>query len=416
MGRPRGLSDVSDESDPSDESDSPELFEPTYPLSNLPSLIPQRVHCPTMSSSLGVLFRITTWGESHGGGVGVVVDGCPPRIPISEKEIQFDLDRRRPGQSGIVSQRKESDTVRILSGLSDGLTLGTPILMMVENEDARSKDYEEMRTKYRPSHADYAYDQKFGIRAWQGGGRASARETVGRVAAGALAKKLLKLEYGVEVVAWVEKVHHLRAKIDPQTVTLEQVESNIVRCPDQEAAEKMLAHIEEIRKDGNSIGGVVGCVARNCPAGWGEPVFDKLEADLAKAVMSLPACKGFEVGSGFAGTDMTGLEHNDEFYADAEKQVRTSTNLSGGIQGGISNGEAIVMRAAFKPTATILKEQHTVTVEHENTTLSGRGRHDPCVLPRAVPMVEAMVALVLADHALRQNAISLHSVNAGGLN
>jgi chorismate synthase len=364
---------------------------------------------------MGTIFKITTWGESHGGGVGVVIDGCPPRIPISEEEVQFELDRRKPGQSSIVSQRQESDTVRILSGLADDLTLGTPILMMVSNEDARAKDYDEMRTKYRPSHADYAYDQKFGIRAWQGGGRASARETVGRVAAGALAKKLLTLFHGVEVIAWVEKVHHLRAAIDPLTVTLKQVEEHPVRCPDMATAIEMQAYIEAIRKEGNSAGGVIGCVARNCPAGWGEPIFDKLEADLAKAVMSLPACKGFEVGSGFSGTDMTGLEHNDEYFADEAKRVHTSTNLSGGIQGGISNGEAIVMRAAFKPTATILKEQHTVTVEHENTTLSGRGRHDPCVLPRAVPMVEAMVALVLADHALRQNAISLHSVNATGL-
>ncbi len=346
----------------------------------------------------------------------MVVDGCPPRIPISLDEIQFELDRRRPGQSKIVTQRKESDTVRILSGVNeDGLTLGTPILMMVENENARSHDYDEMREKYRPSHADFAYDQKYGIRAWQGGGRASARETVARVAAGALAKKVLKLVFGVEVLAWVEKVHLIRADIDPLSVTLAEIEANIVRCPDPVIAEEMIEHIEEVRKAGNSIGGVVSCVARNCPAGWGEPVFDKLEADLAKAVMSLPACKGFEIGSGFGGTDMTGLEHNDEFYADDEKHVSTKTNLSGGIQGGISNGEPILLRAAFKPTATVLREQHTVTTEHENTTLTGRGRHDPCVVPRAVPMVEAMVALVLVDHALRQNAMSLHSVNGLGL-
>jgi chorismate synthase len=369
-----------------------------------------------MSSSLGTLFRITTWGESHGGGVGVVVDGCPPRIPISEADIQFELDRRRPGQSKIVTQRKESDTVRILSGVLDGQTLGTPIMMMVANEDARSRDYEELKTKYRPSHADYAYDEKYGIRAWSGGGRASARETVGRVAAGALAKQFLKLRFGVEVLAWVEKVHQITATIDPNLVTMDQIESNIVRCPESETAQRMIEHIEQMRKDGNSVGGVVGCVAKNCPSGWGEPVFDKLQADLAKAVMSLPACKGFEVGSGFAGTDLTGLEHNDPYYADAAKHVTTKTNYSGGIQGGISNGENITMRAAFKPTATILKEQHTVTVEHENTTITGRGRHDPCVLPRAVPMVEAMVALVLADHALRQIAISSHSVNSGGVN
>ncbi|HWA83725.1 MAG TPA: chorismate synthase, partial [Fimbriimonadaceae bacterium] len=346
-----------------------------------------------MSSSLGVLFRISTWGESHGGAVGVVVDGCPPRIPIGEEEIQFELDRRRPGQSKIVTQRKESDTVEILSGVHDGMTLGTPILLMVRNEDARSRDYEELREKYRPSHADFAYDQKYGIRAWSGGGRASARETIGRVAAGAIAKKVLAA-FGVEIVAWVEKVHHLIAEVDPRIVTMEQVEANIVRCPDFAVAEQMIAHIEEVRKDGNSVGGVVGCVARGVPAGWGEPVFDKLEADLAKAVMSLPACKGFEVGSGFAGTDLTGREHNDPYRSAGggpKPHVVTTTNYSGGIQGGISNGMPITMRSAFKPTATIMTEQDTVTVEHENTTISGRGRHDPCVLPRAVPMVEAMV-------------------------
>ncbi|MBX7131270.1 MAG: chorismate synthase [Fimbriimonadaceae bacterium] len=359
-----------------------------------------------MASTFGVLFRISTWGESHGGGVGVVIDGCPPRLPISEAEIQHDLDRRRPGQSKIVTQRKESDTVRILSGVQDGLTLGTPISLLVMNEDQRSHDYDEMREKYRPSHADYTYDAKFGIRAVSGGGRSSARETVGRVAAGAVARKLLSDWFGVEVVAWVEKVHDLVAIVDPVSVTEADVEASIVRCPDPEVAAQMIERIEGIRKEGNSIGGVVGCVARGVPAGWGEPVFDKLEADLAKAVMSLPACKGFESGSGFAGTDLTGLEHNDEFWADDEKRVFTPTNRSGGIQGGISNGMPITIRAAFKPTATVMPEQHTVTTEHENTTLKGRGRHDPCVLSRAVPMVEAMVALVLADHALRQRAIS----------
>jgi len=356
-----------------------------------------------MASTFGTLFRIATWGESHGGGVGVVIDGCPPRHRIDLDHIQSELDRRRPGQSSIVTQRKESDTVEILSGVQDGLTLGTPILMMVRNEDARSRDYEELKTKYRPSHADFAYDEKYGIRAWSGGGRASARETVGRVAAGALAKQLLG-RLGVEVLAWVEKVHQIEAEIDPLRVNLEQIEATPVRCPDPKIAAQMIAHIEAVRKEGNSVGGVVGAVARGVPSGWGEPVFDKLEADLAKAVMSLPACKGFEVGSGFGGTDLTGLEHNDAYRADASKHVFTPTNRSGGIQGGISNGEAITIRAAFKPTATILKEQDTVTVERENTTLSGKGRHDPCVLPRAVPMVEAMIALVLIDHALRQNA------------
>jgi chorismate synthase len=367
-----------------------------------------------MASSLGTLFRITTWGESHGGGVGVVIDGCPPRVAITEEEVQFELDRRRPGQSKIVTLRKESDTVKFLSGVHDGLTLGTPIMMMVLNEDARSQDYEELKTKFRPSHADFTYEEKFGIRAWSGGGRASARETVGRVAAGALAKKILR-SFGVEVLGWVEKVHHITANVDPLEVTQAEIEASIVRCPDPAMAEQMIAHIEAIRKDGNSVGGVVSCVARGVPAGWGEPVFDKLEADLAKAVMSLPACKGFEVGSGFAGTDVTGKEHNDEFYASETKSVYTKTNYSGGIQGGISNGQPILMRAAFKPTATIMKEQHTVTVEHENTTIAGRGRHDPCVLPRAVPMVEAMVALVLVDHALRQAALSSYSLNIAEL-
>jgi len=353
-----------------------------------------------MSSVLGSLFRISTFGESHGVGVGVVIDGCPPRLPITVEEIQAELDRRRPGQSKIVTQRKEADRVEILSGVLDGLTLGTPIALVVRNEDQRSRDYDEMRDKYRPSHADFAYDQKFGIRAWSGGGRASARETIGRVAAGAVAKKLLA-QMGVQIVAYVEKVHHLRATVDPRVVTQKQVEANIVRCPDPETAERMIAHIEEIRKAGDSVGGIVGCVARGVPAGWGEPVFDKLEADLGKAMLSLPACKGFELGGGFGMTDYKGSEVNDELVAD-EGQVRTLTNNSGGISGGISNGMPIVFRAAFKPTATIMIEQRTITTTHENTTLKGRGRHDPCVLPRAVPIVEAMTALILADHALRQ--------------
>lgn len=356
-----------------------------------------------MSSSLGTIFRVTTWGESHGVGVGVVVDGCPPKLELSEADIQYELDRRRPGQSSIVTQRKESDQVQILSGVADGLTLGTPIAMNVMNSDARSGDYDEMREKYRPSHADFSYDQKYGIRAAAGGGRASARETIGRVAAGAIAKKLLRNLWGVEVIAWVQSVQDITTDMDALAVTTDLVEANMVRCPDAKKAEEMIALIESIRKNGNSVGGVVVCVAKNVPAGWGEPVFDKLEADLAKAVMSLPACKGFEVGSGFAGTLMTGLDHNDEFIADDEKRVTTLKNHSGGIQGGISNGMPITLRCAFKPTATIMHEQRTVTVNHENTTLKGRGRHDPCVLPRAVPMVEAMVALTLVDHALRQS-------------
>ncbi len=340
-------------------------------------------------NTFGHLFRITTWGESHGGAVGVVVDGCPPRIPITPDEIQLELDRRRPGQSKLVSQRKETDTVHILSGVFEGQTLGTPILMLVWNEDAR------------PSHADYTYQAKYGIRNWQGGGRSSARETVGRVAGGAVAKKVLRTLWNVEVLAWVEQIHTLSATVDPDTVTLEQVESNPVRCPDPEMAQKMMAHIEQIRKEGDSVGGIIRCIARNVPAGWGSPVFDKLEADLAKAVMSLPASKGFEIGSGFRGVLMKGSEHNDEFYTDETGRIRTRTNFSGGVQGGISNGELIDIRVAFKPTATIFKPQQTVDEEGNPATLRARGRHDPCVLPRAVPMVEAMVALVLVDHALR---------------
>lgn len=360
-----------------------------------------------MGNTFGHTFRITTFGESHGGGVGVVIDGCPARLPIHIDQIQFELDRRRPGQSKLVTQRKESDTVEILSGIQDGITLGTPIAMLVPNEDQRSQDYDEMKGKYRPSHADFTYDEKYGIRASSGGGRASARETIGRVAAGAVAKQLLKQCFGVEVLAWVERVQNLEAIINSDTVTLEQIEENPLRCPDPQMAEIMIAHIEEIRKAGNSVGGVIAAVARNVPAGWGEPVFDKLEAELAKAIISLPACKGFEIGSGFAGTLLTGQQHNDEFFANTEGKVQTKTNRSGGIQGGISNGMPILVRAAFKPTGTIMHEQNTVNSEGENTTIKGRGRHDACVLPRAVPMVEAMIALVLADHALRQDTQTL---------
>ncbi|MBS1723066.1 MAG: chorismate synthase [Armatimonadetes bacterium] len=357
-----------------------------------------------MGSSFGTLFRVTTFGESHGPAVGCVVDGCPSMLPLTKTDIQAELDRRKPGQSKIVTQRREEDDVEILSGVLDDVTLGTPIALLVRNSDARSRDYDEMREKFRPSHADYTYQEKFGIRAWQGGGRASARETVGRVAAGAIAKKLLMARWGVEVLAWVERVKDISGEVDVDSVTLAQVESNMVRCPDQEAATRMVELIEQVRKDGDSVGGVVSCVARNVPAGLGEPVFDKLEADLAKALLSLPACRGFEIGSGFTGTMMTGRTHNDAFRADHGGHVTTPTNWSGGVQGGISNGMPIMMRAAFKPTATILHEQDTVTVEHENTTIKGRGRHDPCVLPRAVPIVEAMVALVLADHAMMHSA------------
>jgi chorismate synthase len=353
-----------------------------------------------MSSSFGQMFRISTWGESHGPGIGVVIDGCPPRVRISREAIQAELDRRRPGQSRLTTQRKEADQVEILSGVEGELSLGTPIAMHVRNADARGRDYREMRELYRPSHADYTYDAKYGIRAIEGGGRASARETVGRVAAGAVADAVLAAQ-GIEVCAWVSRVADLEPVIDPGAVTREAVDAHIVRCPHPEAAEQMAALIDAARKQGDSLGGVVEAVARGVPAGLGEPVFDKLEADLAKAMLSIPAAKGFEIGSGFAGTYLTGSQHNDLFTTDAEGRIRTETNRSGGVQGGISNGEPIHLRVAFKPTATILREQPTVDREGAPATLKPRGRHDPCVLPRAVPIVEAMMRLVLVDHLLR---------------
>jgi len=355
-----------------------------------------------MGSVFGHLFRISTFGESHGGGVGVVLEGCPPRLKIAVDEIQRDLDRRRPGQSVLTTPRQEADQAEILSGVFEGQTLGSPIAILVRNKDARPSAYEEMRDTYRPSHADFTTDAKYGVRNWQGGGRASARETIGRVAAGAIARKLLRDQAGVEVLSWVRRVKDIDSKVDPETVTLAEIESNDVRCPDSEAAEKMYALIDQLRRDGDSVGGVVECVARGVPVGLGDPVFDKLEADLARAMMSLPAAKGFEVGSGFGGTALTGSEHNDPFETDADGRTRTTTNRSGGIQGGISNGESIHLRVAFKPTATIRTAQQTVTSSGEATTLAAGGRHDPCVLPRAVPMVEAMVCLTLADHWLRQ--------------
>ena len=355
-----------------------------------------------MGSSFGDLFRISTFGESHGGGVGVIVDGCPPRLKLDLEAIQADLDRRRPGQSRITTPRKEADQVEILSGLLDGETLGTPIAMVVRNKDQRPQDYKDMEVAFRPSHADATYQAKYGIQARSGGGRASARETIGRVAAGAIARQLLRQANGTEVIAWVKRIHDLEASVDPGSVTPEQVESNIVRCPDAGMAEQMIQRIEAIGLEGDSCGGVIECVVRQASTGLGMPVFDKLEADLAKAVMSLPATKGFEIGSGFAGTLLKGSAHNDAFLPTQDGTLHTATNYSGGIQGGISNGEPIVIRVAFKPTATIRKEQQTINAAGEATTLSAKGRHDPCVLPRAVPMVEAMVSLVLADHLLRQ--------------
>ena len=353
-------------------------------------------------SSFGRLFRVTTFGESHGGGVGCVVDGVPPRLQISRDELQMELDRRRPGQSRITTPRNEEDSCEILSGVGlDGVTLGTPIAVLVRNKDHRSQDYGEIAVAYRPSHADATYDMKYGVRAIAGGGRSSARETIGRVAAGAIAKKVLKEIAGTEVLAYVSQVKDVRASgVDHQTFTMEDVEANIARCPNEDSANKMIAAIDEVRTRGDSCGGVVTCVVRNCPRGLGAPVFDKLEADLAKAMLSLPATKGFEVGSGFEGVDTTGSEHNDEFYMDPETGIRTRTNRSGGIQGGISNGELVELRIAFKPTSTITSAQNTVNRDGVDVELKARGRHDPCVVPRAVPMVESMVALVLVDHLM----------------
>ncbi|MDD6813309.1 MAG: chorismate synthase [Akkermansia muciniphila] len=359
-----------------------------------------------MSSSFGLVFRVSTWGESHGPGVGVVVDGCPSCIALSAEDVQRELDRRRPGQSDIVTPRKEEDRVEILSGVLEGRTLGTPIAMLVRNKDHRSSAYDEMQHIYRPSHADYCYDAKYGLRAWAGGGRASARETIGRVAAGAVAQAVLRaLCPQLEVVAWVQQVHRICCPVPPEAVSAQVVESNIVRTADAASAEAMAAAIREARGRGDSLGGIIGCTVRHCPVGLGDPVFDKLEATLGHAMLSIPACKGFEVGSGFSAPSFTGISHNDPFCMEGAR-VRTRTNHSGGIQGGISNGEDILMRLAFKPTATLMVEQETVNDQGQPTTLRGKGRHDACVLPRAVPIVEAMARITLCDHILRQRTVS----------
>ena len=355
-----------------------------------------------MGNTFGTLFRISTWGESHGGGIGVVIDGCPPQLPLSVEDIQFELDRRRPGQSDITTPRKESDTAEIVSGVYEGKTLGTPIGIYVPNSDHRPNAYNEMKDKFRPSHADFTYQAKFGIRNHEGGGRSSARETIGRVAAGAIAKKILQKAGDIEIRAFVSRIHDIESQIDAFP-TLEAVESNPVRCPDPLAADKMAERIREVRSAGDSIGGLIECRIRNLPVGLGVPVFDRLEADLAKAMLSIPATKGFEVGSGFSGTLLKGSEHNDRFV-NKDGKVGTETNRSGGVQGGISNGEELVFRVAFKPTATLIQNQQTVDKSGKETELMGRGRHDPCVLPRAVPIVEAMGALVLVDHWMRQQA------------
>jgi chorismate synthase len=358
-----------------------------------------------MPNTFGKLFTISTWGESHGAAVGVVIDGCPPGLPLAEADIQPDLDRRRPGQSAIVSPRKEEDRVEILSGVFEGRTTGAPVSMLVRNGDARPGAYDEMREKFRPSHADFSYQAKYGLRDHRGGGRSSARETVGRVAAGAVARKILALAGSVEIRAYVTRIHDLGLPpgADGAFPSLAAVDASPVRCPDPATAEAMIRRIEEVRSQGDSVGGVIRCRIRGVPAGLGEPVFDRLEADLAKAMLSLPATKGFEIGSGFAGTVLKGSEHNDAYVPKAGG-VGTATNRSGGIQGGISNGEEITFNVGFKPTATIMLPQATVDISGKATELTGKGRHDPCVLPRAVPIVEAMAALVLVDHWMRHAA------------
>lgn len=353
-------------------------------------------------NSFGKIFRITTFGESHGKGIGLIIDGCPAGIKIDEDFIQSELDRRKPGQSKIVTQRKESDTVQILSGIFEGYSTGTPIGMVIYNADARSKDYSHIMDKFRPSHADFTYHEKYGQRDYRGGGRSSARETASRVAAGAVAKLLLKSK-GIEVQAYVSQVGHLALGRSYQELDLSLTEENIVRCPDPVLAEKMIDFIKEVRKDGDTIGGVVNAVITGCPVGIGEPAFEKLHAKLAQAMLSINACKGFEYGSGFEGVTMRGSDHNDVFYKEND-QIKTKTNYSGGIQGGISNGMDIYFRTAFKPVATIVSEQESVDTAGASAKVVGKGRHDPCVVPRAVPIVEAMAALVLVDQILEQRA------------
>ena len=350
-------------------------------------------------NTFGQAFRITTFGESHGVGIGVIVDGCPAGVPIDENFIQYELDRRRPGQSKIVTQRDEADTAQILSGVFEGKSTGHPIAIVIYNQDQRSKDYSHIADKYRPSHADFTYQSKYGLRDYRGGGRSSARETAARVAAGAVAKMLLRTE-GVSVNAYVSQVGQLKTEKPYNSLDFNEIESTPVRCPDLEMAEQMIALIQEVKKAGDTIGGVTTCVIQGCPVGLGEPAFDKLHADLAKAMLSINAAKGFEYGSGFAGVEMRGSQHNDAFYTEGSK-TRTKTNHSGGIQGGISNGEDIYFRVAFKPVATIIPAQESVNMAGEAVEVTGRGRHDPCVLPRAVPIVESMAALVVADHFLR---------------
>lgn len=352
-----------------------------------------------MSNTFGTLFRVTTFGESHGKALGATIDGCPAGLPLEEEQIQQELDRRKPGQSRITTQRREDDAVEILSGVFEGRTTGTPIGLLIRNQDQRSRDYSHIAEKYRPSHADYTYDQKFGIRDYRGGGRSSARETAARVAAGAIARQLLA-QWGIKVQAYVSVVGELTLSKPYHELDLSLTDSNIVRCPDPAMAEKMIEYIDEVRKARDTVGGVVTGVISGVPAGLGEPVFNKLHATLGAAMLGINAVKGFEYGSGFEGVKMRGSQHNDLFYTDADGNTRTRTNFSGGIQGGISNGEDIYFRVAFKPVATIMQDQESIDTHGQTTTVSGKGRHDPCVLPRAVPIVEAMAALVMADFYL----------------
>ncbi len=351
-----------------------------------------------MGNTFGKLFKISTFGESHGKGLGVFIDGCPAGLEIDEEFIRAEMQRRKPGQSKITTQRKEEDEFQIHSGVFEGKTTGTPIGILIHNTDQKSKDYGHIADKFRPSHADYTYFQKFGIRDYRGGGRSSARETAARVAAGAVAKMLLK-HYGVKIQAYVSQVGVLKLEKNYRELDLTQTENNIIRCPDPEMADKMINFIDEVRKARDTVGGVVTCVAQNVPPGLGEPVFDRLHAELGKAMLSINAVKGFEFGSGFEGVKMRGSQHNDAFYQEGDR-VRTKTNYSGGIQGGISNGEDIYFNVAFKPVATIMQDQESINEAGETVTVSGKGRHDPCVVPRAVPIVEAMAALVLADYLL----------------
>ncbi|NCN10497.1 MAG: chorismate synthase [Leptospira sp.] len=360
-----------------------------------------------MPSSWGKIFRISTFGESHGPSVGVVIDGVPAGIPLELSEIQKDLDRRRPGQSKLTTPRDEADEVRVLSGVFEDKTIGSPIALVVDNKNTISKDYDNLKDVFRPSHADYTYQEKYGFRAHVGGGRSSVRETIARVAAAGLARRILERDLGIRTIAWVESIGEIDSKISEKNypTSREQVDVNNVRCPDQESASKMERLILDLSHQGDSVGGVIKAVVYNLPPGLGDPVYDKLDGDLAKAILSIPACKGFEVGSGFSGTRLFGSSHNDEFYIDEKKRVRTRTNQSGGLQGGITNGMELVIRAAFKPTSTIKKEQKTVNSQNEETILKARGRHDPCVLPRAIPIIEAAINLVLIDAYLYQRAL-----------